>query len=344
MENETILLGMSGGVDSSYAALLLKEAGYTVVGAVLKMSDATDLDAAKKACDALEIPLHVIDCAERFHEIVIGDFLSEYAKGRTPNPCVVCNREVKIAALCAFAEENGIGKIATGHYAKIRRDGEAGRFYLERAADLTKDQSYMLWRLTQEQLSMLCLPLAEAQKSQIKADAASRRLPSAGLSESQEICFIPDNDHVSYIERATGIFPHGKFLDEAGNVLGEHKGIIRYTIGQRKGLGVSLGHPMFVSAIDAANNTVTLSDERALFRTELSCSALNFQKLAPGDYDGLTLSAKIRYAAKPEEAIVCIRGDTATVRFLRPVRAVTPGQSVVFYDGDDLCFGGFIDG
>ena len=343
MEEKRILLGMSGGIDSTYAATELRRRGYTVEGAFLKMTEDSDVASAVRAAEALGVPLTVVDCTDRFRDIVIANFLSEYAAARTPNPCIVCNRFVKIAALCETAKRLGISTVATGHYADIGFDEETGRYYIRKALDPRKDQSYMLWRLTQEQLSMVTFPLNALLKSDIKARAREMELPNADAAESQEICFIPSDDYVSYIEERLGAFPRGSFKDEDGKTVGTHKGIIHYTIGQRKGLGLSLGKPAFVTAIDPMTNTVSVTvDERKIFTDRLVCRELNFMALAPGDYEDLPVEGKVRYAAKPERAKVRIRGDRAEVFFERPVRAVTPGQSVVFYDGDKILFGGMI--
>ncbi len=340
---EKVLLGMSGGLDSTYAVHALREMGYDVVGAVLRMGEETDLEKARAAARVLDVPLHVVDCEARFREIVIGDFLREYASARTPNPCVICNRYVKIESLCGCARSLGISRVATGHYANIGFDPQTGRHYIQKGIDSRKDQSYMLWRLTEEQLSMLIFPLASLEKSEVRKEAVAMSLPSADAEESQEICFIPTNDHVSYIEERLGRFPEGAFLDGEGRALGTHRGIIHYTVGQRKGLGLSLGKPAFVTAIDPKLHTVTVStDEADIFKTSLVCDTLNFQKLVPTESAVIRAQGKVRYAARPVQAEVCIVGGRAEVRFESPVRAVTPGQSVVFYDGDDVLFGGII--
>ena len=340
---EKLLLGMSGGLDSTYSVVQLRKMGYDVVGAVLKMSDNTDVEKARQVAETLGVPLHVVDCSKRFQDVVVRDFLTEYAAARTPNPCVICNRYVKIESLCECARSLGISHVATGHYANIGYDAESGRYFVCKASDAKKDQSYVLWRLTQEQLSMLMLPLAEREKKDVRADAIAMDLPSADAEESQEICFIPTNDYISYIEEAIGKFPEGDFLDEEGRVLGQHSGIIHYTIGQRKGLGLSLGKPGFVTTIDPMANTVTVvSDETKIFSTHLVCDTLNFQKLIPMENGVIRAEGKVRYAAKPVMATVKIKGDVAEVDFDSPVRAVTPGQSVVFYEGDTLLFGGII--
>ena len=343
MEEKRILLGMSGGIDSTYAVTELRSRGYEVVGVFLKMTEESDVDSAVRAAEALNVPLTVVDCTERFRDIVIGNFLSEYAAARTPNPCIVCNRFVKIAALCETAKEMGIPTVATGHYADVGFDEESKRYYIRKGADPKKDQSYMLWRLTQEQLASVLFPLNALMKSDIKAKAKEMALPNADAAESQEICFIPSNDYVSYIEERIGAFPKGAFKDDNGKTVGTHEGIIHYTIGQRKGLGLSLGKPAFVTAIDPDANTVCVTvDESKIFTDRLVCHSLNFMAIAPGDYEELPGEGKVRYAAKPERAKACIRGDRAEIFFERPVRAVTPGQSVVFYDGDKILFGGMI--
>lgn len=340
---EKVLLGMSGGLDSTYSVVELQKRGYDVVGAVLKMSDNTDVEKVKQVAETLGVPLHVVDCSKRFENIVVKDFLTEYAAARTPNPCVICNRYVKIESLCECARSLGISRVATGHYANIAYEKTGGRYFIRKAGDARKDQSYVLWRLTQEQLSMLMFPLSEREKKDVRAEAVAMSLPSADAEESQEICFIPTNDYISYIEEKLGRFPEGDFLDENSKALGKHRGIIHYTIGQRKGLGLSLGRPGFVTAIDPVANTVTVvSDEAKIFSTSLVCDTLNFQKLAPMQEGVIRAEGKVRYAAKPVMATVKIKGERAEVLFDAPVRAVTPGQSVVFYDGDDVLLGGII--
>ncbi len=342
MENKKILLGMSGGIDSTYAVVELRRRGYDVYGAFLKMTEDSDVEAAKRAADTLGVPLTIVDRTERFRDIVIHDFLTEYAAARTPNPCVICNRYVKIESLCETAKEMGIETVATGHYTDIGFDAESGRYYIRKAIDARKDQSYVLWRLTQEQLKMLTFPLSSLQKNDIKEEAKALSLPNADAAESQEICFT--DDYVSYIEERAGKFPKGNFIDENGKVLGQHRGIIHYTIGQRKGLGLALGKPAFVTAIDPQANTVTVTGEEKVFTDRLVCHTLNFMALRPDDYEGLCVEGKIRYAAKPERAKVTIKDGKAKVYFEHPVRAVTPGQSAVFYDGDKILFGGIIEG
>lgn len=335
-----ILVGCSGGLDSTFAARLLSE-HHEVCGASLKMNRYTDTGAAKEACDSLGIPFVEIDARDLFEQCVVENFVNEYSRARTPNPCVVCNRYVKFALLCDYARKNGFDRVATGHYCSVEMVN--GRYCIVRAADERKDQSYMLWPLTQDQLSMLQLPLADAIKDDVRQAALGEGIKAAEQKESQDICFIPDGDYISFIEARRGKFPEGNFVDKQGNVLGKHKGIINYTVGQRKGLGIALGQPMFVTAIDAERNTVTLAPAGGEFSDCVSVSGLSFQALEGKDgiYDNLTV--KIRYAAKPVPCKVIINNGHADVEFFTPQRAVTPGQSAVFYEGNKVAFGGFID-
>lgn len=335
---------MSGGIDSTYAVVKLRSLGYEVEGAILKMSEHTDVAAAQRAADALGVKLHVVDCMKEFSKCVVENFVSEYCSARTPNPCVVCNREVKFKKLCNHAKAVGCGTVSTGHYAHVKQNPENGRYYISRGIDDRKDQSYVLWRLSQEELEMLYFPLADDVKTEVKQLSKEMRLPSAEAKESQEICFIPSNDHSAYIEELLGHkFPEGDFIDASGKVLGKHKGVPRYTIGQRKGLGISLGKHAFVTSIDPHGNTVTLGDEAELFQTELDLSDLVFQKRVIGQGESARLFAKIRYAAKPVPCTVTVQKGGAHVVLDEPARAITPGQSAVLYDENDVVLGGFIN-
>ncbi len=334
-----ILIGLSGGLDSTYAAYYLKAQGHEVVGAAVIMHEYTDISSAKAAADAVGIPFVTIDFREEFKDKVVRRFIEDYKQGRTPNPCVECNPAVKFGALCDYAEKNGFDKVSTGHYANICNCN--GRYYIKRDAR-GKDQSYVLWRLTQKQLSMLHLPLCGMDKEEIRKEAKSLGFEAADAKDSQDICFIPDGDYVSYIEKATGeSFPEGDFLDEDGNVIGKHKGIIRYTVGQRKGLG-AFGKPMFVAGVDGDNNTVTLVPAGREFSGVAEVSELNFMKLAPMSEGRINAFCRVRYSAPPVPCTVKFENSTAQVEFEGLTRAVTPGQSAVFYDGDDLLFGGVI--
>ncbi len=334
-----ILLGMSGGVDSAFSAELLKAEGHDVEGAVLKMHEYTDVEGAKKAADKAEIKLHIIDCAEAFEKNVVSYFVSEYASGRTPSPCTVCNRTVKVAELVRFADANGFDKVATGHYARI--GAQDGRYFVIDGADEKKNQSYMLWELSQEQIKKLILPLGNMLKSDIKERAARLGITSAGKPESQDICFLPNGGYAEFVEKRLGKSPEGNFIDVSGKVLGRHKGIINYTVGQRRGLGIALGERMFVSAINAEDNTVTLQNASAEGASVAHLTDMNYQlmseKEAVGEHDVLV---KIRYAAKPTPARLIIDESGTTLVFETPIKAITPGQSAVMYrDGKILCGG-----
>ncbi len=337
-----VLVGISGGLDSAFTVSLLLEAGHEVECAVLDMHAYTEVADAKKIADIFGVKFNIIDCRERFAANVIDYFVEEYSRGRTPNPCVQCNRTVKMAALCEYASDRGFDYAATGHYANKVYDEALGRYSVSRGADPKKDQSYMLWQLSQEQLAKLIFPLGNRLKSEIREKAAAMGLEVASRPESQEICFIPDDDHVSYIESRKGKLPRGNFVDLCGSVIGEHKGIIHYTIGQRKGLGMSFGEHMFVRSINADKNEITLCRAGEEYSQTLCVESLNFMGLAPV-FDGeIPLDVKLRYAAPPVPAKVRFCGDKAYVELANPARAVTPGQSAVFYRDGVIMFGGII--
>ena len=341
-----ILVGMSGGIDSTYAALKLKNEGHTVEGAVLIMHGYTELSAAKEAADAVGIPLHTVDVREAFNEKVIPNFISEYKNARTPNPCIICNAEVKFRYLLDFAVKNGFDMIATGHYADIIKEKNGGevRYSVARATDATKDQSYMLYRLSQDILSSLLFPLGALKKEEIKENARMLGISAADRGESQEICFIPDGDYAAYIEERTEPSVEGDFVDEDGNVLGRHKGIINYTVGQRKGLGVAAGARIFVTDINPETNKITLSLDNPP-TTELTVSGLIYSGAVPMTVGEIReYEVKLRYRANPVRATVtCTENDTVSVRLHTPAKAVTAGQSAVFYSGNSVAFGGFIN-
>ena len=340
-----ILLGLSGGVDSTYAALKLKNEGHEVEGAVVLMHPYTDISGAERSASELGIRLHVIDAASAFENTVCRNFVSEYINGRTPNPCIICNREVKFRYLCDYAREHGFDAVATGHYAEVCSvtDGLATRYYVAPAKDSAKDQSYMLSRLSQDVLSMLILPMSGEIKSDIYEAARKVGLSSADKPESQEICFIPDGKYTDYIEKRAGACARGNFVDREGRVLGEHKGIIHYTVGQRKGLEIALGKRVFVTDIDSEKNTVTLEDAPALSDT-VYVEDIVFSKIAPPKEPAeFKLAVKLRYLAKLKEAAVTVYPDgRAIVRLCEPQPSVTPGQSAVFYDADGCVFSGII--
>ena len=340
-----ILVGMSGGLDSTYAALKLINEGNLVEGALIVMHEHTETDGAREAAESLGIPLHIIDARREFLAVK-ENFASEYSLGRTPNPCVICNPLVKFRVLCDFARQNGFDKIATGHYAELIRveDGESVRYTLKKSRDQRKDQTYMLSRLPQDILSMLTLPLCDEEKEDIREKARDAGLASAEKKDSQEICFIPSGDYAAYIESVKGPFPEGNFVLRDGTVLGKHKGIIRYTVGQRKGLGIAYGERIFVSRIDAEKNEIILSTEGETC-DEVSVSDIVFSGMKePSEREERRVSVKLRYLAKPVFATAIFDGNGGAILQLdESQKAVTPGQSAVMYDGDILLCGGFID-
>ncbi len=355
-----VIVAMSGGVDSSVAAALLKEAGYQVIGASMqiwlrdKQGQAADrfggccgLDAvedAKKVAYKLGIPHYVINFGDIFAQKVIAYFCREYRRGRTPNPCIRCNQYIKFGALLEKAKELGADFIATGHHARIERDRATGRYLLKKGVDISKDQSYFLYPLTQEQLSHTLLPVGSYRKERIREIARQLGLPVAAKPDSQEICFIPDNDYKSFLnEHAPQATRPGPIVDKDGNILGRHKGIIFYTIGQRKGLGIAAPAPRYVIGIKPEENAVVIGSKEDVYGTELIASGLNW--ISPATLTKpLTVNAKIRYRHQEAEAKVTPLDETRVyVKFTEPQLAITPGQAVVFYQGDTVIGGGTIE-
>lgn len=341
-----ILLGLSGGVDSSYAALKLKNEGHEVEGAVVKMHEHTECDAAREVAEGLGIPLHIIDATADFSDIIKENFASEYIKGRTPNPCIICNPKVKFKALYDYAMNNGFDMIATGHYARIvtlSHDGKV-RYTLASPKDEKKDQTYMLYRLPQEILEKTVFPLSDMNKDEVRAGSREASLSAADRGDSQEICFLPDGNYAAFVEEKHGPSRKGSFIGDNGEILGEHKGIIHYTVGQRKGLGIALGSRAFVTEIDPESNTVKLSTSPKK-STEIIITDMVYTGLPEPDAEmSLDALVKPRYTAKKTPATVTFYTDgTAKVVFSEPTTAA-PGQSLTIYNGKGLLLaGGFIN-
>jgi tRNA-specific 2-thiouridylase len=339
-----IAIAMSGGIDSSVAAALLKQAGHEVVGLTMQtydgMSDAEN-DAAAIARQ-LGIPHQVIDLRDAFSQQVISYFGDEYQKGRTPNPCVRCNRYIKFGTLREKARDGGAASFATGHYARIEKDHD-GRYLLKKGRDGQKDQSYFLSQLTQEQLYDTIFPIGHLRKTEVRKIAAELGLKAAARPESREICFIPDNDHTRFLRENLGL-PEtpGPITDDGGKRLGQHRGITSYTIGQRKGLKIASTEPLFVTDIIAEDNTITVGNKESTYATELIADNLNWIAI-PAPDGPIKVNARIRYRHREAEAIVTpLDSNTVYVKFALPQPAITPGQVVVFYDGDCVLGGGTI--
>ena len=352
-----VCVAMSGGVDSSVAAVLLQEQGYELSGVNLRMFHNEDLgESREKTCCSLAdaedaalvarrlgFPFYVFDFAQVFRDTVIRDFVEEYQAGHTPNPCAVCNREVKFGALLRRVQALGQDFLATGHYAQVERDPDSGRYLLKRAADRRKDQTYFLYMLTQDQLAHTLFPLGGLHKAEVRQIAETRGLVNARKHDSQDICFVPDGKYADFIERTTGHpSPTGPFLDREGRVLGQHKGLIRYTRGQHKGLGLSTEEPLYVLEKDAAANTIRLGPDSALWTTELTAEQVNLISM-PELTVPLRVTAKTRYSQREAAATVTSLPDGCIhVVFDEPQRAITAGQAVVLYDGEYVVGGGTI--
>ena len=348
-----VFVGMSGGVDSSAAALLLQRQGHGVEGIHLRLLEELPLppgsaspaaEDAQAVAEKLGVPLHLLDLSREFRESVAADFIEEYQAGRTPNPCVVCNRRIKFGAMLDAALSLGGEYLATGHYARIRCDGTSGRWLLLRGTDPARDQSYFLYRLTQFQLSHTLFPLGEMEKPAIRDLAEQAGLVTARKRDSQDICFVPDGDYAAFIARCVGEeSPEGDFLDEAGNVLGRHKGFLRYTRGQHKGLGLVTERPLYVQRKDPVTKAIYLGPDEALYSREATvrdCSWIAVEDLT----EPRRVTAKIRHSRRDCPATVEPLGEgRVRVRFDEPQRACAPGQSAVFYQGDAVLGGGFLE-
>lgn len=357
MKNKTVVVGMSGGVDSSVAACLLKKQGYDVIGVTMQIWQEKDVcaveneggccglsavDDARRVANQLDIPYYVMNFREEFQKHVIDYFVREYRAGRTPNPCIACNRYVKWESLLKKSLAIGADYIATGHYAKIIRL-ENGRYTLMRSDSIRKDQTYALYNLTQEQLSRTLFPVGEYEKEKIREMAEEAGLKVAHKPDSQEICFVPDNDYARFIEEETGEKEKtGNFVSLDGKILGQHKGIGHYTIGQRKGLGIAFGEPVFVVEIRPETNEVVLGKNTDVFTGRLTANAINCMAVEHFE-KGQEVIAKIRYNHEGARAIISDVGrDSIDLTFPEPVRAVTPGQAVVLYDDIQVLGGGTI--
>ena len=357
MSEKKALIAMSGGVDSSVAAFLTKQEGFTCIGAMMRLFDndflpegqdssccsLDDAEDARSVARRLGFPFYVFNSKGEFEEKVIRKFIRCYECGATPNPCIDCNRYLKFDHLLRKGLELNCDYVVTGHYARICRDESTGRYLLYKARDLSKDQSYVLYSLTQEQLAHTRFPLGEMSKAEARAIAEEQGFINARHRDSQDICVVPDGDYVGFMERYTGKkYPQGDYLDLSGKVVGRHNGAVSYTLGQRKGLGLAMGEPVYVCAKDMEKNTVTVGPKEALFSTTLLAEYWNWfpfpQLTAP-----LRVFAKARYNQPPQPATVFPEPNgKARVVFDAPQRALTPGQAVVLYDGDLVIGGGTI--
>ena len=343
------LIGMSGGVDSSVAAYLMMAQGYTCIGATMRLytgqdtgcCDTSSVEDARAVADRLGIPFHVLDFSNEFRTRVMDHFTRSYESGLTPNPCVECNRHLKFDKFLQSAIDLGCDCIVTGHYAQIQQVGN--RYLLRKAVDEAKDQTYFLYSLTQQQLQHTRFPLGELTKAEARIIAAQQGFLNAKKRDSQDICFIPDGDYLAFLQRYTGkVYPAGHYLDQSGNIVGTHKGAVAYTLGQRKGLNLAMGQPVYVCAKDMERNTVTVGPNEALYRKELLANDWNWIAIesltAP-----IQVTAKARSRMAEQPATVYPEKDGfARVVFEEPQRALTPGQAVVLYAGDTVIGGGTI--
>ncbi len=355
MEQQKAMIAMSGGVDSSVAAHLMSAAGYACVGATMRLYDgenpettgsccsADDAEDARSVARRLGIPFHVFNCKREFDAKVIQPFIRCYEAGLTPNPCIECNRNLKFDHMLRLAQTLGCDYLVTGHYARIRRDEISGRYLLLKAADSGKDQSYVLYCVTQAQLAHIQFPLGELSKAQVRQIAEAQNLINARKKDSQDICFVPDGDYAGFMERYTGKqYPEGDYLDLEGQVVGRHSGAVRYTLGQRKGLGLAMGAPVYVCGKDMQRNTVTVGPNEALMHSVLRAENWNWFPFSALT-EPMEVLARHRYNQKEQPATVYPEENGfARVEYHSPQRAITPGQAVVLYQGDLVIGGGTI--
>jgi tRNA-specific 2-thiouridylase len=344
--NKRVLVAMSGGVDSAVSAALLQKQGFMVEGVTMKLTAGLccDLGSAQAVCRHLGIAHRMLDAQAEFSRIVIRDFISEYLRGRTPNPCIKCNDLVKFQLLLDYARSNGFDHLATGHYARIEQDRAASRFLLKKGLDAGKDQSYFLYRLTREQMKHVLFPLGELRKTEVRTLARELSLPAAERPESQEICFVPDNNYRSFLkEQEPEVLRPGKIVMTDGTVVGNHEGVALFTVGQRRKLGVAGGERLYVVRIEPETNRVVLGKLRELETAEMSVSDLNF--IAIDRLHGpMKVTVKIRYRSPFAPAVIePAAEDRIRVAFDHPVPGVCPGQAAVFYDGDVIVGGGIIE-
>ena len=338
MENKRVMIGMSGGVDSSVAAFLLKNEGYEVIGATLELfagSSCCNIDTyidAKNVCNQLGIPHFTFNYKDEFREHVINDFISCYANCKTPNPCIECNKYMKFGFMYEKAKELGCNYIATGHYAKTEYSEKYGRWVLKKSKSLKKDQSYVLWNIPKELIEHVLFPLADyEEKEEIRKIARDNNLKVANKPDSEDICFVPDGNYKKFLENNSDIKPkEGNIVDTKGKILGKHTGLYNYTIGQRKGLGISNPVPLFVVGFNSGKNEVIVGEEKELYKSEIEVDEIK---------DWMDVEVKTRYSSKVAKAKIKQEDNKIKVKFEEPQRAVTPGQSAVFYI-DDIVLGG----
>ena len=349
MENKKVLLGMSGGVDSSVSALLLKKEGYEPLGITLELfagSSCCNINTyidAKNVCKIIGIPHFTYNCKEQFKDYVINDFIDCYANCRTPNPCIECNKYMKFGIMWEKAKDLGCNYIATGHYAKTEYSEEYGRWVLKKSQAGKKDQSYVLWNIPKELIEHVVFPLADfTDKEQIREIARENDLKVANKPDSEDICFVPDGNYKKFIETNSGIKPKkGNIVNSKGEILGKHTGLYNYTVGQRKGLGISYKVPLFVLGFNKAKNEVIVGEEKELYKKEITVSDINLL-LVDKIEETMEVDVKTRYSSKVAKAKIEQDGENIKVTFDEPQRAITPGQSAVFYVGDIVLGGGKI--
>ena len=346
MSSKRVAIALSGGVDSSVAAYLLKEADYDVIGVTMRLWTDKDLTCpsaasirdSKSTCIKLGIPFHLIDLENEFQRCVIDYFCSEYARGRTPNPCIACNRYIKFGCLMDHALSIGADYFATGHYARVEHHHKS--YHLLKGLDISKDQSYVLYTLGQDRLSRVLFPLGNHTKSQVQDLALQKNLPTAGKPSSQDICFV-DSDYGTFLSRYLAVSP-GEIVDSNGKVLGQHKGLIFYTVGQRQGLGLTTTEPLYVTAVDADKNQIIVGSIEDLYRYRLIADEVSWPSGRPPS-EPLMVTVKIRYRSPDVTATLLPSLDSAEVILEEPQPAITPGQAVVFYKDDEVLGGGTID-